>query len=438
MNLHMSTPWTFRRGPKPFAWMVTLLCGLSGWCPTVVIADDWVEFRGPQQNGTSSVRNLPVQWSETDNVRWFSKTVGLGWSSPVIARNRIYFTSAVNAEEIAADKGELKGRQSLNLICLDAENGKEIFSKTIFEQHKDSPRIHNKNSHASPTPVIDGDRIYVHFGHQGTACTNLDGKILWENREHAFPPTHGNGGSPIIANGNLVLTCDGGETPYTLALDLSTGREVWKTGRGVPADKSFSFATPQLIVHQGVSQIVSPGSNIVQSLSPVDGRVLWHVLYDGYSVIPRPVYDDGLVYVCTGYNVPKLLAIDPSGTGDVTESHVKWTFAVGVPNTPSILCIQNQVVMASDKGIATGLDSKTGREIWRKRLGGDFSASPLAVGDQVYFQSESGELTLLKIGEKPVEIAKNQLPGRIFASYSVVGNDFIVRSEKGIYRIGRP
>ncbi len=413
---------------------VVALCLVSG----LVSAGDWPEFRGPLQNGISEKTDLPVIWSETENVRWFAKTKGLGWSSPVTLSDRIYFTSSINIEEDASADAELRGGQNLHLVCLNAKDGKEIFSKSIFEQSKDAPKIHNKNSHASPTPVINGGRIFVHFGHQGTACMDLEGNKIWQNRKNAYPPTHGNGGSPIVAEGRLVLTCDGGDTPCTIALDLDTGAELWKTTRDVKADKAFSFCTPQLIQCNGISQIISQGSNVVQSLSPLTGEVLWSVRYDGYSVVPRPVYCQGTLFICTGFNTPKLLAIDPSGKGDVTDTHIKWTYGTSVPKTPSILCLNNQIVMASDDGIASGIDMHTGKEIWRKRLGGNYSSSPMASGDTVYFQSESGEAVVLKIKESPEELSRNRLPGRIFASYSVIDQDLLIRSEEGIYRIGKP
>ena len=397
---------------------------------------DWPEFRGPLQNGLVEKSLLPIKWGEEENVKWFSKTQGLGWSSPVVIGNRIYFTSATSAEPDADLDASLLGSQRLHLICLNANDGKEVFNKVIFEQAKDAPKIHNKNSHASPTPIVHQGRIYVHFGHQGTACTELDGKLIWENRDHAFPPTHRNGGSPIVVNDKLILTCDGGSEPYTLALDLKTGKEMWRTIRGIKADKQFSFATPQLIQVGGQQQIISPGSNVVQALSPSDGKVIWFVRYDGFSVVPRPVLYRDTLFVITGFMTAKLLAIDPKGIGDVTDTHVKWTFSGGVPTTPSIVCFENQIVMASDNGIATGVDIVTGKELWRMRLGGGYSASPLLVGNKVYFQSETGESSVLELGEKPIELAKNTLPGRIFASYSVIENDFVIRTEGGVYRIG--
>jgi outer membrane protein assembly factor BamB len=240
----------------------------------------------------------------------------------------------------------------------------------------------------------------------------------------------------------LILTCDGSKDPYTLALDIQTGKEVWRRPRDVSTDRPFSFATPQAIVVDGKTQIISPGSDIVQSLDPATGQVNWFVKYSGFSLIVRPLYHQGLVILSTGYMTPKLLAIDPRGNGDVTDTHVRWTVPSAVPNTPSPVPVADQIVMVSDGGVATGVSTKDGKKIWQKRLGGNYSASPLAVGNRIYFQSESGEAIVMEIDPNssesaPVEIARSSLPGRVFASYAVHQEDFIIRTEDGLYRIGQ-
>jgi outer membrane protein assembly factor BamB len=190
---------------------VCLLC----WAQSAsALYADWPEFRGRSQNGVLPTSNTPVAWSETQNVRWFTPTKGLGWSSPIVIQDRIYLTSAVSHDEGGASLG---GSQQLVLVCLDVRSGKELWSRKIFEQSNDAPKIHNKNSHASPTPLFHEGKLYIHYGHQGTACTDLEGTILWTNRDHSFPPTHGNGGSPIIVGDMLVFTCDGGSEPYTFS-----------------------------------------------------------------------------------------------------------------------------------------------------------------------------------------------------------------------------
>jgi outer membrane protein assembly factor BamB len=400
---------------------------------TGVVSADWPEFRGPNQNGTLTAPRAPTQWSEEKNVVWHTPTRGLGWSSPVIVADRIYITSARVAESGDAD---LEGPQTLHLECYDANSGKPIFDRVLIEQGEDAPKIHKKNSHASPTVLAHDGRLFVHFGHQGTVCTDLEGDILWRNQNHAYAPVHGNGASPIVVDDKIVLTCDGGDEAYTLALDAATGMDVWRTPRGITTDRPFSFCTPQWIQVEGKSQIISPGSDIVQALDPASGNVLWSVSYEGFSVVPRPIYYRGLVFVCTGYMTPKLLAIDPTGQGDVTETHVRWTYGTGVPNTPSIVPVGDQIVMVSDGGVASGVDEATGKKVWQKRLGGNYSASPIAVGNRVYFQSELGEAIVMEIGTEPKELSRATLPGRIFASYAWLDGDWIIRSENGLYRIG--
>src|SRR5262249_38284452 len=163
--------------------------------------------------------------------------------------------------------------------------------------------IHGKNSHASPTPLTDGQRLYVHFGHQGTACLDLDGKVLWRNTDLRYRPVHGNGGTPILVDEALVFSCDGGDVQFVVALDQATGKVRWKIDRKTGAFKKFSFGTPLLITVDGKPQIVSPGSGVVCAYDPKTGREIWRVRYDnGYSVVPRPVYGHGLVFVATGYD----------------------------------------------------------------------------------------------------------------------------------------
>jgi outer membrane protein assembly factor BamB len=400
--------------------------------------ESWLQFRGPQGDGVVEERSLPKTWTETSNVRWYAKLPGLGWSSPVVIGDRVYLTAAVSS---SSDERSLAGPQSLRLLCVKLDSGEMIFDREIFQQSADAPSPHKKNSHASPTPIYDGERLIVHYGHQGTAAVDLDGQVLWSNRDHTFPPTHGNGGSPIIVDDKLIVTCDGGEEPYTLALNRQTGKEVWRTPREAVADRKFSFCTPSCFEIDGKLQLISPGSNIVQSLDPVDGRVLWHVDYDGYSVIPKPIHHQGLIFVCTGYGPTTLYAIDPTGSGSVTKSHVRWTLkSQTVPKTPSLIAYREIVILCSDQGIVAGVDAKSGKEVWKARIGGNYSASPLLNGRQIYFQSEGGESILMELGEtgleEPRELARGMLPGRTFASYAVVDNDLLVRAEEGLYRIG--
>jgi outer membrane protein assembly factor BamB len=321
-------------------------------------------------------------------------------------------------------------------LCLDAKKGKILWDKEVFRQDgSKAPGIHRKNSHASPTPLVYGGRLYVHFGHQGTACLDLTGKVLWKNKSFKYEPVHGNGGSPILVDNALVFSCDGGEEAFVVALNCKTGKVLWKTDRSVDAVKKFSFGTPLLITVKGQKQIISPGSNMVGAYDPKTGKEIWRVRYDGYSVIPRPVYGQGLLFICTGYNFPSLLAIRPDGKGDVTATHVAWTTRRAAPHTPSPVLVGSELYMVSDRGMATCLDAKTGRVHWQKRIGGDYSASPLYAGGKLYFLSEDGNGVVLQAGKEFKQLAKNVMDERTLASYAVADWALFLRTKTKLYRI---
>ena len=241
---------------------------------------DWPQFRGPNADGHATGKNLPTTWNETTNVAWKAEIPGKGWSSPSLVKNRLYLTSAVPLDPTASEVGEL----TLRTLCLDAASGQLIWDVEIFRQDTAAPKIHTKNSHASPTPLVEGDRLYVHFGHQGTACLDLTGKIIWKDASHRYEPVHGNGGSPVLVDGLLIFSCDGAEEPYVVALDASTGKERWRFARQSDAKQKFSFCTPAVITVNGQKQLITPGSGVVNALEPATGREIWQVRYgDGYS-----------------------------------------------------------------------------------------------------------------------------------------------------------
>lgn len=399
------------------------------FCYATVSVADWPQFRGPSTQGVTTAEALPLEWSQKENVAWRLPLPGKGWSSPIVVGDTIYVTSAVESDN-------REGLIDLELIGIDAESGRIEKRVQLFTQGEDAPAIHQKNSHASPTPVYDGEALYVHFGHQGTARVDLAGQVVWRNDGLGYSPVHGNGGSPVVIDDLLIFSRDGAEISEITALNKGTGGVEWRTERDVAADKKFSFATPLVIDVAGQSQLILPGTNVVQSVDPRNGEEIWRVRYDGYSVIPRPIFTEGLVFICTGYNRPSLLAIDPTGTGDVTESHLRWTASSNIPHTPSLIAYQNGVVMVSDKGIASCLEAATGKEIWRDRIGGNFSASPLLAGSTLYLLSEEGVCTVLDISQSsPRVVQENKLGERALASPAVIDSDLLVRTEQALYRV---
>jgi outer membrane protein assembly factor BamB len=391
---------------------------------------DWPEFRGPTGQGQAGNQNLPVHWSATKNVAWKQAIPGRGWSSPIVSAGRIYLTTSVPAGDSAS------GDQSLEALCLDAESGKILWQREVIHQDRaTAPAVHSKNSHASPTPLVHEGRLYVHFGHQGTACLDLAGNVLWRNTEIKYQPVHGNGGSPILVHDLLVFSCDGADGRFLVALDCQTGKVRWRVDRAGDVDRKFSFSTPLLITVNGQEQIISPGSDSVSAFRPRDGHEIWRVRYEGYSVVPRPVYGHGLVFLSTGFNSPSLMAIRPTGRGDVTDSHVAWTVRRSMPLTPSPLLVGAELYTLSDNGVASCLDAGTGRVHWQQRIGGNYSASPITASGRIYFQSEEGTGVVIRAGNRFELLAKNTLGERTLASYAVAEGALFIRTEEHLYRI---
>jgi outer membrane protein assembly factor BamB len=392
-----------------------------------VSAADWPGFRGPLGNGVSSEKKLPVQWSETSNIAWKQEVPGKGWSSPSLVKGRLYLTTAM-----VLDGDKLSQRA----ICLDAKDGRIVWDTEVFSQNASSvPGIHGKNSHASPSPLVDSGKLYVHFGRQGTACLDLEGKILWKTQELAFSPVHGNGNSPVLVDGLLVFSCDGASSPFVAALDAATGDVRWKFTRESDSAKRFAFATCEVITVGGKRQVISPGAGVVNALDPKTGQEIWRVTYDGYSVIPRPVFGHGLVFMSTSYDSPTLLAIRPDGQGDVTDTHVAWTLKKGAPHTPSPLLVGDELFLVSDGGIATCVAAKTGDVLWSERIGTKFSASPVYADGKIYFQDEDGKGTVLKADKKFQKIGENGFSEPTLASYCVGDGAIFVRTEKRLYKV---
>jgi len=391
------------------------------WIATFVwaagLAEDWPQFRGPGGQGHSTQKGLPVSWSETKNIVWKTPIPGLGWSSPVIQGDNIWLTTAL-------DDG-----RSLRALCLDRSTGKIIRDIEVF--HKQDPlRIHSKNSHASPTPILEGDRVYVHFGTNGTACLTSDGRILWKT-ELPYQHGHGAGGSPILLGDSLFINCDGTDVQYVVALDKQTGKVRWKSDR----HSRMAYGTPLAIRVNGTDQVVSPGADRVVAYSPDSGAEIWWARYDGYSLVPRPVYGLGLVFICSGYDSPTLFAVKPDGHGDVTNSHLVWTLRRAAPLNPSPLLIDEALYIVSDKGIVSCLEARTGKITWQERLNGEFSASPLYADGHIYLLSEEAETTVIAPGSQFSKLASNSLEGRSLASLAVSGPAIYLRTDRHLYRI---
>jgi len=412
----------------PFCWLFLAWAGSSA---AEFMTGDWPEFRGPSGQGISSATDVPIRWSAGTNVAWKTRIPGSGWSSPVLAGGRLYVTTAVIADE--------SSNASLRALCLGADDGRILWDVEVLTAAPAKTRsVHKKNSLASPTPIVRDNRVYVHFGHMGTAALDLEGNVIWQQTSIEYSPVHGNGGSPAVVDDLLVFSCDGSEQPFLVALDRATGEVRWKTSRDTPASKTFSFSTPLVVETNGAKQIVSPTSGLVAGYEPRNGRELWRVRYgEGYSVIPRPVLSDGLLFVCSGFDKPSLFAIRPTdGGGNLTDTHVVWRHSKGVPNTPSPIAAGGNVYFVSDSGVASCLDARTGEVHWNERLGGAFSASPVLAEKRLYFLNEEGVCYVVRTDRQFELLATNDLGERTFASPAVTDGALFLRSESQLWRIG--
>jgi outer membrane protein assembly factor BamB len=390
-------------------------------------AEDWAEFRGPGGTGVYNGK-LPTKWSPTENVAWKTAIPGKGWSSPVLFQNKLYLTTGI------AQEGSTN-LYDLHVLCLDAGSGKVLWNELVFKDDGSlKNEVHKKNSPASPTPIIEGDKLFVHFGPWGTAALDLQGKTIWKQTELKFKPQHGNGGSPIIEKGKLIFTCDGTDQQYLVALDVESGKVKWKSERSVKPKLGFSFATPAVFTIDGTRQLIAMGPDMTGSYDPETGKENWRVTYTGWSLIQRPLYAHGLVYIHTGYVRPELLAVKPDGQGDVTKTHVAWKATKAVPNTPSLLLDGEELYMVSDAGTLTCMDAKTGKVHYSERLPGQFSASPLLSEGKIYLTTETGTGLIVPVGKEFKLAYRTEMNEKTFASFVPGDGAMYVRTETQLFK----
>ncbi|PYR27315.1 MAG: hypothetical protein DMF92_16555, partial [Acidobacteria bacterium] len=317
-------------------------------------------------------------------------------------------------------------------LAFDVETGRQVVNTEVF-RIRHAGIINPKNSRASPTPIVEGDRVYVHFGADGTAALTTAGDIVWR-AQFSYDSMHGNGGSPVLYDDLLIVSCDGADTAFVVALDKQTGKVRWKTSRRQPWDQAYS--TPLVIRVGERDELVSVGAYRAASYDPRSGKEIWRVGYpEGFSNVPRPVYGHGLVYIATGFNEPSLMAVRVDGTGDVTRTHVAWTLRRGAPLTPSPLLVGDELYVVNDTGIASCLDAKSGRTHWQERLGGNYSASPIFADQRIYFLSEEGVATVIAPGTQFRRLGTNELDGATLASMAVSGASIFIRTGTDLYRI---
>lgn len=420
---------------KPFGFLLLLAV-----LPKFVSAtESWPMFRGPLGNGAVMGSRIPLNWSETHNVNWKIAIPHAGWSTPVVQDGQIWLTGAT-------EKGN-----DFFAFCVDAKSGKIILEKKLFHCDTPEPLGNAVNGYASPSAAIEKGRVYLHFGSYGSACldtTTFD--LLWKRDDLPCRHYRGPGSSPILYKDLLILTMDGVDQQYLVALDKRTGKTVWKSERkivfndldekGQPkrdGDMRKGFTTPLIIEVAGKDQLISPASSTIISYDPATGKEIWRVKSPTHTPAVSAVYADGLVLAVTGHGPAEMLAIRPDGQGDVTETHVAWRMGgKDIPLTPSPVVLNGLLYMLSDNGILNCIEVTSGKKLWREQMGGNCIASPIHDGEKVYIFALSGKTTVLRAGRTFDKLAENTLESGLMASPAITGDRLILRTKTHLYSIG--
>ena len=400
-------------------------------CVVIEANEQWSQFRGHYGNGIIKSTSAPINWSENTNIDWKTPIHDRGWSSPVIWNDQIWMTTAT------------KDGNKMYAICVNKLSGKIEHDLHVFDV-KSPQAITNENTYASPTPVVEEGRVYVHFGTYGTACISTkDGQILWKRRDLNCDHEIGAGpaSSPFIYNNFLIFNVDGRDVQYVIALNKKTGETAWKTNRSVnfsdvQVNQRKAYGTPFIIPRGNTNQMVSIGAKGVYSYDPENGKELWKAEHRGWSIAPRPVYGEGLVFTMIDRDRPEMWAINPNGSGDITETHVEWKETKRMPPRASPIIIKGLLFVVDRNGYISCIEAKSGKSIWQKRMKGRFSASPILANNLIYFFNEDTVCTIIKPTRELEIVAENKLSDdKLMATPAFDENSIYIRTEKKLTRI---
>ena len=380
---------------------------------------------------------MPLNWSATENLGWKTEIPGESWSSPIVWGNHVFVTTAT-------ENGE-----SCRVLALDRKSGAVRWNVEVFRQ--ETRRKEGRNSYATPTPATDGKRVYACFGDGSFAAVDFSGKVRWVNRDHKFYSQHGLGTAPILHDGLLVMARDGSsdgedkklgwQTPwdrsYLVALDTKTGTERWRTPRGL---SRISHGAPAIWrAPDGKAQVISEGGDVVQGYDLKTGERRWTSLVAGEGKVPSMVLADGLAITAGGWGGKETIkAFRLGATGDLKEANLVWEQKKGMPKVPSMLYVKPYLFAITDGGVASCLRADTGEQVWQERIGGNFSASPVAAAGRIYLVADNGDTTVIAAAPEFKVLAKNPLgTEKVQASPAISQGQFFLRSEKSLWCFGR-
>lgn len=434
-------------------WSLTCLCLHQGLAdePNQLAKNNWHQFRGPMANGTAPNAKPPVEWSEEMNIKWKYDIPGIGSSTPIVWKNRVFITSAIKTDRIdesitPPDKQPQNGFFNIKypnafyqfvVLCVDRSTGKELWRKTSIEAVPNEGR-HPDNNFASATPTTDGKNLYVSFGSQGFYCYSLEGNLKWK-RELGKVKTRNNfgeGASLTCHDGLLVIVRDNETKSSITVVNSETGKTVWQKDRDEPS----CWATPIVVSVDGKQQLITNGHNRIRSYELKSGDLIWECGGQVMNVTPCPVVFKDHVICMSGYRGNVAMAVDLKSTGDVSDSKsIQWKHDEGTPYIPSPVLYENRVYFTKSNGnILTCLDAASGKVVFdRERLSGIRSiySSPAGADGKLYFVGRGGTTVVIDAGDKYKELAVNKLDDRIDASPVLVDKELFLRGRESLYCI---
>ncbi len=432
--------------------MLTRVCLLSLLLPSIILAGNWPEWRGPSAQGQASASGLQETWSETSNIAWKTALPGRGHSTPVMWGDQIWVTTAVEKhatpeeaqQRLKSNTGDqplvVLSSVSLRALCVDRRSG-ELLHDIELLNVKDPQWAHQLNSYASPSPVLAEGLLYAHFGSLGTAALDTQTlKVVWKNEELHVMHENGPGSTAVLHGDRLIAHFDGSDEQFITAFDTHTGKIAWKTPRSGDMDprpqQKKAYGTPLVVTMNGKPVVVSSAANNVYGYDPATGKELWKVHYGelGFSMSTVPVADERHIYFSTAFGKSQMIALQYV---DVPAPVIAWRNNKNAPKMCSPILHNGLLFYVDDGGIVSCVDTVTGEAFYRERLGGKFSASPILANGKLYFCSREGVITILPATKEFKILAQNTLDGPIMASPIADGSALFLRTDKALYKIGK-